>query len=502
MANVIEILIQAKNSASAEIEKASGGMTKFATAAGLGAAAGAMAGQLIQRAMQEVQNIVITNTLAMSDYAEMLGRVGQDSGLSTQQLQVFRREVERNGVSSDTLSQSLRFFNDQLATGGLAKYGATSRDTFTALQQLSKAYMGAGDAAGRVEIASAALGGRNAQLARSVFDVAAAYDGRLSDALGSGYVMSNRLETALNGLDGSLDNFKDTTMAFKLAAADLFSGPIKSAVDFLNALNGINQWFEGNKAKAMDDLKKELGGSGRSWTTNASSGGGAMFGPGNDHGLIDLRRSREERALARVVSVRKPLAFSGATGFEPNAIASLMQALAGYSGSAQGALKTSMGRDFDGSTLSGKDASEPMRKSFTAIQEAAASFGSNFEGSLRGTLMQALSITTTSNNLIVQSFTSLANAVASTIAEMMARAAAAGLVKLALSFIPGGGAISAGAKIGATFGTSMRAGGGGGDTYIVSSINQADAYANLTNPTGSLRRANDRIYDLRVAAMG
>ena len=478
MANVIEILINAKNNASAEIDKATGGLGKFATAAGIGAAAGAMAGQVIQRAMQEVQNVVVNNTVAMADYAEMLGRVAQDTGLSTQQLQVFRREIERNGVSSDHLTQSLRFFEQQLATGGLAKYGVTSRDTFSALQQLSTAYNHAGDATARVEMANAALGARNGQLATSVLSVAGAYSQHLNAAMDSGYVMSGRLEGSLGQLDTSLDDFKDTVQAFKNASADLFAGPLKSAVDFLNALNKINQAFEQNKNRAMGALEKELGvgfgggtsrgsGAGRRWESKPVPTSPGKPGPADP-------------LVAKLDELVK--AFTQIGGGGP--LASLRGAMAG-----------GMGAGADG-----KSASDPIVKAFSRVQEAAAQFGTNFSGSLSSTLTQALSITTTSNNMLVMAFTSLANALTATIAEMMARAAAMGLVKLALNFLPGGGATS---KINSVFGatsapmSAMRA--GGGNTFVIQSISARDAMDDLLNPTGSLRRANDRMRDISIA---
>jgi hypothetical protein len=150
------------------------------------------------------------------------------------------------------------------------------------------------------------------------------------------------------------------------------------------------------------------------------------------------------------------------------------------------------------------DLSEPVEKAFSNIAQAAIEFGSNFEGTMRSMLSQALSITTTSNNLIVQAFTALANAVTETIAQMMAKAAAMGLVKLALSFLPGGGVVTGGGpgpKMPGPVPFSMSPD-RGGNTFIIQSINSRDAMESIINPTGSFRRANDRLRDISVAAMG
>lgn len=485
MANVIEILINAKNNASAEIDKATGGLGKFATAAGVGAAAGAMAGQVIQRAMQEVQNVVVNNTVAMAAYAESLKRVGEDTGLTTKQLQVYRREIERNGLSVDSLEQSLRLFNQQLAAGTLAKYGVTSRDTATALEQLSRAYLFASDTASRAAIAGDALGARNARLASSVIAVASAYSDKYNEAVSSGYVMSDRLEGSLGKLDTSLDDFGDTMQAFKNAAAGAFNGPLKGAVDFLNAINQINQAFEKMKQNAESRLLEQLTPASMMPAHGAGGwSGGMMSAHGNP--LVGGGGGKPAPAVvdplvAKLDELVK--AFTQVGGGGP--LSALRGAMAGGVGA---------GAD-------GKSMSDPVVKAFSRVQEAAVQFGSNFQGSLTSTLTQALSITTTSTNMIVMAFTSLANALTATIAEMMARAAAAGLVKLALSFLPGGGAVSAGAKIGATFAASSRMG-GGGNTYVIQSISARDAMDDLLNPTGSLRRANDRVRDISIAAMG
>lgn len=481
MANVIEILIQAKNQASAEIDKATGGLGKFATAAGIGAAAGNMAGQAIVAAMQQAKSTIIDMTLAQSDNVEMLDRMANYTGISVQKLDIMRTQLEADGLSADQLSQALRFLREQLNSGSdkLAHFGITSRDAFTALQQMSAAMSNAKDVGERAEIATAALGMRNAELAASVALSASNMSTLQADALRNGTALTGEYLAKMRELDATMDQFAKTQKSFSMAMAEMFQPALKGAGDLLNKLNSI-----GAEMKRMDSQINKIPGL-RSGPTMMSAHDG--FNYGNTNFAPPLRAGGGDAVVNPLVAKLDELVKAFTQLGSGGSLATLRGAMSGGGGSLNASDK----------------AVEPITKSFTAIQEAAQQFGSNFQSSLSGMLSRALSITTTSNNLIVMAFASLANAVTQTIAEMMARAAAMGLVKLALNFVGGGGGVDA--KIGKVFGAKMGASplsAGGGNTFVIQSINSRDAMESIMNPTGSFRRANDRMRDINAAAMG
>jgi hypothetical protein len=486
MANVIEILINAKNNASAEIDKATGGLGKFATAAGIGAAAGSFAGQAIVTAMQQAKSAIIDTTLAQADNVEMLDRMAKYTGISVQKLDLMRQQLIDDGLSADQLSTALRYMREQLNSGSdkLTAFGITSRDAFTALQQMATAMDRAKDVGERAAIATAALGMRNAELADSVARSASNMSGMQAEAFRNGTALTADYLTKMRDLDAAMEQFAKTQKAFGMAMAEAFAPTLITLTKIITALNQARMVFD--KAKDMMFLQqygggyKEQRGAGRSWESNPTPGGGGGGGTGN--AVVDVLANKLD-ALTK--------AFTGLGG---GGSGSMLNARVGALADAYAGLGPA--------SDSGKEVSDPITKALTNVQEAAVQFGSNFEGSMRSMLAQALTITTSSNNLIVMAFTSLANAVTQTLAEMMARAAAMGLVKLALNFLPTGGVD---AKIGKVFGATsspMSAMRGGGNTFVIQSISSRDAMEDLLNPTGSFRRANDRMRDISVAAMG
>ena len=502
MANVIEILINAKNNASAEIDRATGGLGKFATAAGLGAMAGSMAGQAIVTAMQGAKQAILDMTLAQADNVEMLDRMSNFTGLSVQKLDLYRQELEAGGLSADQLSNALRYLRTQLNAGDekLAAFGITSKDTFIALQQMAQAMARATDVAGRSEVAIAALGVRNAELAENVANSTNAMGTLQAEAMRNGTAMTAEYLDKMRSLDAAIDTFNKTTLkSFQMAMAETFGPVLETITNILNTLNELKAHpLMNGQLRGFNPLIPRGGGGasggrggGADWGDPAQYGPLA-FGPGNQAGINAMSAWYIGRQRGGGGGVVDPLVAkldelltawknASATG---GGAASILGAMAG-------------GLTADGS---GKSIEDPVTKAFDRVQEAAAQFGTNFAGSLSSTLTQALSITTGSMNLMVQVFTSLANSVVATLADMMARAAAMGLVKLALNFLPTGGA-SVASKVGglSLARTSMA---GAGNTFVIQSINTRDALDDLMNSTGSLRRANDRMRDISIAAMG
>lgn len=484
MANVLEILIKAKNEFTAEFEKATGSLGQFTTAAGLAGAAGAAAGLAIVAAMQQAQGAIVSNTLKMADNVEMLDRMANYTGLSVQQLDLFRQQLDDDGLSADQLSQALRYMREQLNAGNkeLATLGITSGDTFTALQQMAAAMDRAKTVGERAAVASAALGMRNAELAASVATAAANMNGMQAEALANGTALTDDYLATMRDLGNTMDDFAKTQKAFAMASAQFFGPMIDGATKFLIALNNIRMAY-GQLPKRIADAM---------FGTDFR----AMMMPAHGDGFEVKRQEFGGDSRTRLPGRDLGQWFTGQGGL------SIMSRLPdGFSDTSKMFMRVMGGKNADGGQ-SDESVKTPLEKSFNAIREAAERFGASFQSSLTATLTRALSITTQSNNLIVQSFVSLANAVVATIAEMMAEAAAAGLVKLAVQVGVGFATGGAGAPVAAMRMAPVAAGRSTGNTFNISAINARSVIEDLTNPTGSLRRANDRIRDIAVAQMG
>jgi len=488
VANVIEILINAKNNATAEFEKSAGSLAKFTTAAGLAGAAGAMAGQAIVTAMQNAQRAIIDNTLKMADNVEMLDRMAGYTGLSVQQLDLFRQKLEEDGLSSDQLSQALRYLREQLNSGDqkLAAFGITSRDTFTALQQMAAAMQRARDVGERADISTAALGQRNAELAASVAQAANTMNTLQAEALRNGTALTDDYLTKMRELDSSMDQFAKTQKSFGMAMAELFQPAIKGSVDFLNKINEINRGMA-----EMDSRINKVPGlrqgptlfsahSGFDYSNTNFSGGGGGGGGGAP--------APAGRATVWARPWDQGAAGMGIMATLPTLVVSMAEILKRMTGAAGGGIGGESSKTTDAIT-----------KPLDSVHQAALRFGANIEGAFRTAFSNVLNITTTSTNAVVQLFTALANGILQTVSDMLAEAAARGLIDLALSFIPGGDVAS---KVGKLATKSTMSAGRGGDTYVIQSFDSRSTMQELVNPTGSFRRANDRLRDIAIAQAG
>lgn len=486
MANVIEILINAKNNATAEFEKSAGSLAKFTTAAGLAGAAGALAGQAIAAAMQNAQQAIIGNTLKMADNVEMLDRMANSTGLSVQQLDIFRQQIEDDGLSADQLSQALRFMQNQIVAGdkSLTAYGITSRDAFTAVQQLAGAMSKARDAAERTAIASAALGARNAELATSVVTAAEGYSGRLNEAFRNGTALTSEYVTKLRDLDAALDTYNRTTKkALEMQTAQFFAPMIQGATELLSKLNALIQakqrWDQTNFGVRFGGGASGGKGGGADWGEPAPTGGGGGGGGAP---------APAGRATVWARPWDQGASGMGIMATLPTLVVSMAEILKRMTGAAGGGIG-------DGSSKT----TDALTKPLDSVHQAALRFGANIEGAFRTAFSNVLNITTTSTNAVVQLFTALANGILQTITDMLAEAAARGLIDLALSFVPGGDVAS---KVGKLATKSTMSAGRGGDTYVIQSFDSRSTMQELVNPTGSFRRANDRLRDIAIAQAG
>lgn len=493
MANVIEILINAKNNASTEFEKATKGLQQFASIAGIAGAAGAAAGQAIMGAMQGAQQAIVSNTLAHADLVEMLDRMSSTTGISVQRLDLFRQQLEADGLSSDQLSQALRYLREQINSGNkeLEKYGITSRDSFTALQQMAQAMQRARDVGERAAISTAALGMRSSELAGSIAEVARNMDGAQADAMRNGTALTDEYLTKMRELDKSMDEFAKTQKSFGMASAEFFQPLIKGAADALTGINRMN-----SALREMDSQINKVPGlrAGMSMQASHSSDysdpAGYMAGIGAGGGGGGGGGSRSGRVTTWANPYDPNASGMGIMARLPEAIMELATAL-----------KLTMGGPGGAGDASGKTM-DSISKPLDAIHSAAMRLGQNLEGTFRSAFSSILAITSSSTNMVVQLFTALANGILQTISDMLAEAAARGLIDFALSFATGGTS-SAAAKVGSVFKSQpLSAARSTGDTFVIQAIDARSAMDDIMNPTGSLRRANDRVRDIAIAQAG
>lgn len=480
MANAIEILINARDNASAPMEKATmsvAGLTKAVAASVASFVA-------VQLSMQAVSQAAIGVSKQFADEVEQLDRLSAITGLTNEQLQVFRRGLERNGQQADQLNMALRFFQNQLATSRkeLALYGITSTNTFEALQQFAGALEGAGNESEKVELAAKTLGMRNVEVAQTVAQVAKNYENEYATALSRGAVLTDESAEKMRDLDQALDDFADTTRAFSIAWAEAFGPVIANLTKVLNLLNEANakrrEWADEANAGYRKTLGLPRGGAGATWEdpmmgasepfdraswdrwnkANQPPPNPADILAGYTFGTEGNALSRRESATAPLVDLTKVLREA-----EPVANA-LEQGIVRLTKAQQTAMEVAM--------QAGYQIQASVTQAVMSIVTGAQSLGAAFR------------------QLIMNIFASIAEAIAQYLGQQVA-----GWIVTGIGIVTGNpGIIKAG---GAIRGASMAP--AGGNTYVIQSIDSKTALDSLVAPTGSLRGANDRMYEVSMA---
>lgn len=485
MANAIEILINARDNASATIDRAS--VSVGSLAKGVLASVGAFAA--IDAAMRSLQSVAVGAANEFANEVEQLDRLSYVTGLSNEQLQIFRRGLERAGLDANQLGLAMRFFQNQLATNQkeLSRYGITATDTFTALQQLKRALEGAGNETERTELAARTLGMRNVEVAQTVTQIADSYDREYAEALSRGAVMTVDMQAKMRALDDATDDFADTVRGLKIELADMF-GPFLAAG--LRALTFLNQ-IKGTLANLLPpQLQVALGAIGM-LARGGGAGVSAEFASGRYvHGSV------QPGALPAA-----PPAWSlGMSTQLPGTAESIL------SGRSFGTGNETIGRREDiaepyiqlGKVLKENEGSanafrDALSNLEITVNQAAFGISTSVSSAIMSLVTGAQSLGQAFTQLIRDIFRSIAEAIADYLGQQVA-----GWIVTGVGALVGGPTGTAIGKIGGAIrGSSMAP--AGGNTFILQSIDSKSVLDSLVSPTGSMRRANDRVREVALA---
>lgn len=481
MANAIEILINARDNASGPLNKATVSVGSLAKAAL--ASAGAFAAA--QLSFQAVASATVGVSKAFADEVEQLDRLRAITGLTNQQLQVFRLGLERNGLQANQLGLALKFFQNQLAGNRkeMLAYGITSSDTFEALLQLRGAFAATVGDAARAELASKTLGMRNAELAITITETAATFREQLTEAMKNGAITSEVFDAKMRTLDTSLDVFGETVRGLKIDLADLFGPVLEGAAGFFSFLARHKGTLEAVLLPpqikiALEVYRRLTGGGGGAPAGDPFGGVGRVQGPELPPGYFDDLASRRTGAdivggLGALYSTAGP-------------------ALTQRDSTSQHLMDLSKNLALvDVPLLKVKD-------DLLLLREATVEFGYSLQSNFAQTFQSLISGTQNVRRAFDTLLRGIMQSITDAIVQMLARIAASLTLDGIGSIIPGpwGKAIRGVGKI---------IGGGsaivptGGNTFVLQSISMKDAYDSLTSITGTMRGAGDRVREVAMA---
>lgn len=204
--NTIEILIRARDEATAQLQQAAGSLGGFSSLVGrlatgfgpLGIAVTAFAAGAAAAA---------AGAHSLADEVERLDNLSKQTGVSVGNLQTMQQLLREAGGSAEDANVAINFLNRAIATNDplLKKLGITTRDTWQAFNQLVQVLASSKDASARTEVAFQLLGRGSAVLLGKIDQLAQQLPTARDEMEKLGVVMSEKTLAAARELDKQTD---------------------------------------------------------------------------------------------------------------------------------------------------------------------------------------------------------------------------------------------------------------------------------------------------------
>lgn len=422
----------------------------------------------------------------LSQQVEQLGNLSAQTGIATDKLQVLQFAFRQGGVDASSLTQGLNFLNRAIASNdpALAKLGVTSNDTFEAFMQAARGIAATTDSTQRAKLAFDIFGRGGAQIVPLLLQLANNFNGFSDSAERSGNVLNQFQIDALNELDKKLDR---AGAAWEGFFKRLGSGVATISLPILDKLEKFLQTIG---ASSSDPLMRALFG-GFVETKNQGIRTGGADGPTVNGVTVSATRL-------------KPIDFGGARLWsEPDQM--------GLRGGGRGSLSSMIGPLAEQTKLQLTEAGKAFAKFADQVAHSFDIIGQHVYSGFFTVLSQLTSKTQTFASSMKTLWRSIVDGILAAMADLISSAITKAFLKLlgaALGAITGnvGFIFGAGTAAGDLFGNSVSPGsvpgagtaslGAGGNTFVIQTFDAKSTLGAIINPTGSLRSANDRLFEI------
>jgi hypothetical protein len=314
--NTIEILIRARDEATAQLQQVSSSLGGFSAlvgrvASGLGPLGAVLAiiGAGAAAAGKAAHSL--------ADEVERLDNLSKQTGVSVGNLQTMQQILREAGGSAEDANIAFNFLNRAIATQDplLKKLGITTKDTWQAFNQLVQILAASKDHAARVEVAYQLLGRGSAVLLGKIDQLAQQLPNARSEMEKLGVVMSDKTLEGARALDkqtdelnrqwvGLTNGWKANTIPVALAMVAAF----KELRDIIAEISGKHV-----EVNALDVLNKQLADAEERLAKlkNPAPGAipnltqGPLFGPGlSDAKNVELLTERIKALRHEIESIK------------------------------------------------------------------------------------------------------------------------------------------------------------------------------------------------------
>jgi hypothetical protein len=522
VANVIEILIQAKDQATAvmaSVSKEASGLNatlaQFGGTGGIALAAAAGMGTLALAGAELAKHY--------SETARQVLNVSNVSGVSTVNIQAMQRAVVNAGGSAEEVGLAFR----RLAVGvennkaALAAHNITARDTWGAMLQVADAMEKAKTGIERSALATTAFGRGGSGFVAVLSQGSKALLAFRDEMVHLGVVMSDsqlqkflQLHERIDQLNASMEAMKlqlasfivplmlkffEVVEAIRIRVA-LLVPTVSLLNDTLDALSEkFNNAFAGSKAhEAMDRVKQD-----------AMAMAAAVV-----KADADIKAAKAFAALFTNVGQGD----AGGGGAGGGGTLGLTAAYRGYTfaetpgfaGAGPGKLPFEIGPMVDKAKEHLMTFRELMLKVAGDIVQAFNTIGQSLSNSILGVFMNLTNRAQTFRTAMVTIFDGIRDGILQAIGEIVAAAVTRAFLKIlgiVLSSVTGnpffavaGGALPGGGGGGVGFSNATAGAPAGGNTYIIQTISAKDVLSSLIDPRGQMRSANSRLSEIAAVS--
>ncbi len=237
-ASKVEILLAAKDQASAVLDRITGSLKDMASQAkGLEGGAGVAFGAIVAGAAAAAgASVALAKGLA--EQVESLGKVKAASGASRDNIQVLQRVFVNAGAAAADASAALVAMSRAIGRNDpiLKQLGITSRDSFQALLQVSDVLGQMTDEGQKSLVMQRLLARASKEGAAAMVNLRASVSDTRAEYARFGALLTDEVTQGADGLDSSLDRMNTKLDAMRTALAIKVTPAVIQAVEQLNAL--------------------------------------------------------------------------------------------------------------------------------------------------------------------------------------------------------------------------------------------------------------------------
>jgi hypothetical protein len=500
--NSVEILIAARDQASAVLQNVVGELGGLGSAISQLGTAGGILGA-VAAGVVAVGAAAVVLGKRLSDDVEQLGRMSVQTGATIEQLQVARQIIEESGGNVSNLTTSLIYLNQRIGEGHplLKKLGLEGKDAFSAFMALSQMFVRSSDTASQARIAQQLLGGRLRDLRAEMGAIAKQFPEMDASMRASGQLITEDMVPAAMKLDSELDKMQRD---WKAAWVNMEKAALPAATKIVGALAWI---IDKMREAAVEKARWERMGMGAPTVSGmtVTPGAGGML-PAHGWGAgPDLAGALAKEGKPHQMSLADQLRF---------ALGGVGQGWAGGKGATRGfvpgkAIKVSdlievPPASFDPFRIVVDRWSDAVGEITSTAGELDIMLGGLWNG-LQAGFQTVFAYLTNASQTFGSAMRTIFKSLVDGILAELGRILAAKVFQLLLKIVGiaigvpvptvggggGGGGVPSPIPGGALSMSPARPGLEGGNTYVIQTLDARDAIMSLRSSSGGMRRANE-----------